>query len=228
MRIYNSKWPERAKEIIGKKYHRLTAIEFVGLKKSRPYFKFKCDCGKIIIRDIYDLTHRTTKSCGCLKHENDVRRLFKHGHGRIMNGAYRIWMGMNNRCNCKTNKHYKNYGGRGIEVCEKWSGHNGFSNFLSDMGERPSKNHTIERIDNNGNYETFNCKWALQCEQTRNRRTSVIIEINGESKCLIDWAKFYKIDKSTVANRRRKGWPWIRCFTSPLQHTGRNKKRISL
>jgi len=111
---------------------------------------------------------------------------------------------MKYRCLAPTCKHYKNYGGRGIKVCDRWL--NSFENFLLDMGRKPSPKHSIDRIDVNGDYEPSNCRWATDGEQMRNIRNNVILTINGISKCATDWAIDMGLSPLLVLDRKRKGW----------------------
>jgi hypothetical protein len=142
----------------------------------------RCDCGTEKIVRAVCLRHEQTKSCGCLQREllgkAATRRERTHGESRSRGGRgtteFTIWSGMKQRCHSPTCKSYPNYGGRGIQVCERWSGQCGFENFVADMGRRPSKLHSIDRIDNNGNYEPNNCRWATASQQAQNRRPFMI------------------------------------------------------
>jgi hypothetical protein len=119
---------------------------------------------------------------------------------------------MKERC---TNTAFKNYGGRGISVCQRWA--DSFEVFISDMGPRPSPKHSIDRIDNDGNYEPGNCRWATNLEQARNRRTNRVITLDGESLCLVDWAKRTGVDHRTISERLRKGWDERRAVLTPAR-----------
>lgn len=128
-----------------------------------------------------------------------------HGHCHIygMSRTYRIWAGMKTRCLNPRRKDWKYYGGRGIKVCERWMT---FQNFLLDMGECPPDG-TIERIDNDGNYEPANCRWIPQAEQKRNARSNVIVEIDGVKFHLSEWARRLEVDPSYICRLRRvHGW----------------------
>lgn len=133
-----------------------------------------CDCGRLRVVALSSLLNGSSKSCGCLQKELLSRRRFKHGHSikpgvRNASREYETWLSMKARCYDRKTKSYKNYGGRGIRVCGRWL--SSFENFLADMGTKPN-GLTLERIDNDGNYEPSNCKWATRLEQNRNKRNS--------------------------------------------------------
>ena len=105
------------------------------------------------------------------------------------------------RCCRPTHKSYSYYGARGIRVCQEWLS---FENFLKDMGPRPSKNHTLERINNNGNYEKVNCAWATKLEQANNKRTSKIVTVNGVSKTMAEWGRYFGVSYEQIKYVIRK------------------------
>lgn len=153
-----------AKDISGKRFGRLTAIKLFLVRGGKHIWIFRCDCGIEVTARKSHVLSGGTKSCGCLKREESVKRFTTHG----MTGAteYNIWMSMLARCNNPKHSAYKNYGGRGINVCRRWSK---FENFYADMGPRP-KARTLDRIDNDGNYEPSNCRWTTWKQQASNRR----------------------------------------------------------
>lgn len=128
--------------------------------------------------------------------------------------THRIWKGIVARCTIQSASGYANYGGRGITVCERWR--NSFANFLADMGERPSENHSIERIDYNAGYSPENCRWATRIEQNRNTRANRKLTIFGETKCLSEWAEQYGINEASIRRRLDSGWSECDAVTSPI------------
>jgi len=125
-------------------------------------------------------------------------------HGHCRKGAhtltYTSWLGMRDRCNSKNHSEYKRYGARGIRVCERWDT---FANFLADMGERPSRKHSVDRRDSDGHYEPGNCRWATSVEQSRNRKYAKNITLNGETLHALDWAQKLGLSINTIRKRIR-------------------------
>jgi hypothetical protein len=120
---------------------------------------------------------------------------------------YVVWMGMIARCNNPKSKDFKRYGGRGIRICLRW---NSFPNFFTDMGPRPSSKHSIDRIDNNGDYKPGNCRWVTYKEQARNRRNNRLINIGGKLITLEEASTITNIKRTTLQRRLDVGWP-IQC-----------------
>lgn len=138
--------------------------------------------------------------------------------GRQAHPLYHIWRGMFKRCNQPSAVGFKNYGGRGIKVSPVWSD---FWRFVSDVGPRPSDQHQLDRINNDGDYEPSNIRWATSYDQCRNARYNKVITINGASKIMSDWAKDNHLPKSTVFNRLKRGWPVEAAVTMPTQTRGK-------
>ena len=166
--------PKPSPAIPGQRFSRLVVIEDLGHvygKLHRRAALCRCDCGDEKIIAVDNLRQGNSQSCGCIKKEDDRRRLLKHGHALRSGNTveYRTWKSMIDRC-CNPNATAaKNYHGRGISICERWR--HSFENFFADMGPKPV-GLTLERINNDGNYEPSNCKWATSSEQMKNRRPS--------------------------------------------------------
>lgn len=126
--------------------------------------------------------------------------------GITLHPLYSVWKNMINRCYNEKNRSYKDYGGRGIKICEKWLGEDGFRNFAEDMGPRP-EGYSIDRIDNNGNYEPGNCRWATSKQQGRNTRKNKIITYDGKTMTASAWAEFLGINPQLIYIRLKHGWP---------------------
>lgn len=153
-----------AEDLTGQRFRRLTVLRRDLGKTKRVYWVCRCDCGTIKSIVACDLKRPHTISCGCV---NDaVRRIKALKHGFNRTPTYVTWCAMHARCTNSKLKSFKDYGGRGIRVCDRWKD---FANFLADMGERPT-GRSIDRIDVNGNYEPDNCRWATASEQRRNQR----------------------------------------------------------
>lgn len=162
--------------------------------RSAPFRRIECvcDCGKTIAAKLSALVSGHTKSCGCLKTERQSTK----------RPEYHVLMQMLERCSNPNSLAYKNYGGRGITVCDRWQK---FSNFYEDMGARPSPLHSIDRIDNNDGYHPLNCRWATSREQRSNTRRNRMMTFNGETRCVAEWARLAKRDPSTLLQHLKKG-----------------------
>jgi hypothetical protein len=212
--------PEIMNEIIGKRYGRLVVIGFACYRGKRKMVSTKCDCGKEKNIDYSALKSGATQSCGCLALETLAagrEKRKKHGQGIKGNQTrlFRVWCAIIARCSNPNNQAYKNYGGRGIKVCERWSSENGFSNFFEDMGERPSENHSIDRIDNDNGYSPENCKWATRSEQLNNKRNNHRISVNGEEMTITQAANKYNKSFRLIKSRINLGWSILDAVNTP-------------
>lgn len=151
----------------------------------------------------------------------DLLRQRQTKHGMAHLPEYSVWCGMIARCTNPNTKTYSRYGGRGVVVCERWRS---FPPFFADMGPRPSPEHTLDRIDNNGNYEPGNCRWATQKQQTRNTSRTQMLEVGGIIRPLADWADFVGLPPSTIRTRLALGWAADAAVHTPLVRKGRARK----
>lgn len=170
-------------------------------RNARWYALVRCKCGKESWRPEIDLTRRAV-SCSCLKAERNRKQ--NTTHGMSSSKTYLAWRMMTARCYLKTNKSYKDYGGRGITVCDRWR--YSFLSFVEDMGVSPS-GLSIDRINNNGNYEPGNCRWADQKTQQNNKRSNRLIVHNGQVKTVTQWAEEVGISTGRIHGRLKAGLP---------------------
>lgn len=173
-------------EYIGMVFNRLTIISVGPPIHSKRRYWCVCECGNGVLVQLYKMKIGHTKSCGCLHKERAVEANTKHKLAKLYPNEYIIWEQMKSRCFCQANDKYDHYGGRGISVSDEWA--NSFDVFIMDMGARPNKTYSLERIDNDGNYEKSNTKWATKKEQAQNRRSSIWITHDGVSLVQKEWA----------------------------------------
>ena len=206
----------KARDITGLKFGRLTAIALHHIKEDttckRHFWAFKCDCGKECIIAKHAVTSSHTQSCGCLHKEITSQ---KNGTHHLANTSiYNVYLTIKARCFNSSNKSFKDYGGRGITVCDEWK--NDFKAFYDwAMANGYKEGLSIDRIDVNGNYEPDNCRWSNRKVQARNKRNNHLIEFHNEIKCLMEWCEIYKINRKTVKNRLERGWKLGEALTIP-------------
>jgi len=217
------KHTSRFVDITGRKFGMLQVIEYAGRRKNQGVWFCRCDCGTERFFSGHKLLIGWTKSCGCAKNGFISRANTVHGKNSNKNPSreYRSWTHLKGRCFCETDHAFNRYGGRGITVCERWLK---FENFLADMGPCPP-GLTIERIDNNGNYEPGNCRWASYLEQGANTRRCKFLTFNGETYHVSEWARRLGVSEFLIYHRIRVGWTPERALTVPARPI---KKRKSL
>lgn len=200
----------RAKNITGMVYNRLTVIAPVGrTNDGHVLWRCLCSCGSITNVASNCLRSNKTQSCGCLPIENS------RTHGMTKSSEYRSWFSAKTRCTNKNNQNYHHYGMRGISMCDRWI--DSFEAFYDDMGPKPSKKHTLDRIDTNGPYSPENCRWATQKTQCRNKRNNKRITHNGRTKTVAGWAEELGINYFTLHGRlNRYGWSVEKAFNTPV------------
>lgn len=193
---------------IGQKIGSLTIISLSRKNKhGHSFWECRCDCGNTKVISWANLS-RGTKSCGCSTALLIAKS--RTTHGRSETSEYAIWRSMKARCYNPKHIAFFNYGGRGIRVCARWL--NSFENFLADMGERP-KGFSINRKDNDGNYEPLNCEWASMKQQQNNRRGNRRLQFNGKNQTVGEWAKELGIKHSTISKRIARGLTVEKCLT---------------
>lgn len=192
----------RSIDITNKKFGNLTAIKYAFSKKGFQYWLFKCDCGSEKVIKKYDVMHGLTISCGCYCKQSLKERATIHGLSKKR--LYSIFCLIKSRCYNKKNKAFKNYGGRGIKMSEKWL--NNVESFYSWAIQNGYKiGLTIDRIDNNGDYSPENCRWVDRNIQNRNRRNNIKYQLNGKEILLCEIPKKFKISYNTCYYLHRKG-----------------------
>lgn len=201
----------------GQKFGRWTVVRFTDVKKIgskgklRALYRCRCDCG--VVREVLEdsLIKGASVSCGCWNIERSKQANTKHGHtvgGRTP--EYKAWQAMFGRCYRTSNKRYKDYGGRGITVDNRWRS---YENFFADMGPRPSPRHSLERLKNEESYGPSNCVWALPHDQMTNRRNSFFVD----GVPLSDLAREYGIRANVLRFRILKGWPLQEALTKSVR-----------
>lgn len=160
----------------------------------------RCACDNYTFMPPCNLLTGNTKSCGCIVYENKGRA---PTHGMKRTSTYRTWVGMRQRCNNPDDRAYKNYGGRGITVCDRWN--TSFENFYTDMGPRPP-GMWLERVENNAGYSPENCIWTTPKEQLRNKRTTIRLTYHGMTHKLVEWAEILDVDPVFLRRRLKDGW----------------------
>lgn len=218
----------RLNDLTGKRFGMWSVIERADNDSyGKARWKCICDCGNVSIVSSGNLISGKSKCCGCERKAKTIKISTKHGmcHERI----YRIYRGMVSRCNNKNNYSFKNYGGRGISVCDNWLGDSGFENFYKWSIENGySEELTIDRIDVNGNYEPDNCRWTTVNQQANNMRTNRVYVFNNESHTLSEWAKISGINYLTLRSRIDDlGWEFKKALTEPVQFQ-RKKNRANI
>ena len=208
--------PKGVQNLAGKLFGRLLVLGHAGSvdvgngKKKRAWW-CKCGCGKVFSIRANSLLSGNSKSCGCTR-GGEV----KHGGSRRGKRfpEYNVWSLMIKRCHAAGSTDFNNYGGRGIKVCRRWI--NSFDKFLKDVGRRPSSKHTLDRLNNDGDYEPANCRWATRTEQARNKRNNHLITFGGKTMCIAQWSDELQVSQRILIDRIHRKWTIQRAFTQPV------------
>lgn len=210
-------------DLSGRIFGRWTVIAFHDVDRGRnARWLARCICGAERVVKATLLRSGDSQSCGCLQRDVVQQRSTRHGGGSTP--EYKIWTAMKQRCLTPQMPVYKDYGGRGIKVCSRWLK---FENFIADMGPRPSSAHTLERQNNDGNYEAANCRWALRSEQQNNRRPCIRLTHNGRTQTIRQWERELGFARGTIQCRIERGWTTERALTEAPQATNTNRDRIA-
>ena len=208
---YNGRMDARDKT--GQRFGRLVVL--ARAPGPRVRWRCQCDCGRQAVVWAW-LLGKDTRSCGCLRRE--VVSTTKRTHGGLSvthRAEYHAWWDARLRCHDPSCKSYARYGARGIVMCDAWR--ESLETFVRDMGPRPSRRHSLERVNNSGPYAPSNCIWALPTTQQRNLRTNHLITYHGETLPLPTWAERLHVKPVTLAARLRCGWTVERAFTTPVK-----------
>lgn len=197
------------KDLTGQEFGYLTVVSFAGRKRGKAQWQCTCICGATATVYGFSLSSSHTSSCGC------KRRLAPAGvikHGLTGTRAHRIWGKMIGRCINPKTKNFHRYGGRGIQVCDRWQT---FINFFADMGAPPA-GHSLDRYPNrNGDYEPGNCRWATDDQQSRNRDYAHEITKDGVTLSITEWSEKLCLSRNTIERRIDQGWPKERWLDPP-------------
>ena len=194
-------------DLTGRRFGRLVVVECAGQAKRHDNYRWRCrcDCGNVIIAKASALKERCVRNCGCVRRK----------HMKTYSPEYRSWRGMKTRCFDAKNPAYPNYGGRGISVYPGWV--DSFQAFLGYIGPKPSPMHTLNRINNDGNYEPGNVRWALPREQANNRRSTLAITYDGETLSSEEWSRRTGIPACTIRRRLEHGWSDEAAVATPVR-----------
>lgn len=181
----------------GEQYGHLTIIFDLG----QSMYLCVCDCGNRI--QVHRTALNSTPCTNCGAKTTSVASGGRVTHGMAKTPEYNTWRKMISRCTNEDDKSYKDYGEKGIKVCDRWMD---FNCFIEDMGLRPEEGMTIDRVESTGNYEPGNCTWATKTEQARNRSTNKLLTMDGETKTVAEWTELYGHKRTMIADRLKAGW----------------------
>ena len=219
------------KAMIGRRFGRLVVLSraddrILNCGKRRILWNVRCDCGNERVVGTHSLFSGETQSCGCLGRERVGNAHRKHGQSGTR--LYNLWNTIKARCEYATVNGYKNYGGRGIKVCDEWrNNYQAFRDWAYENGydeNAPKGQYTIDRIDVNGNYEPSNCRWIDNKTQQNNRRNNHFLELNGEKHTVKEWSEITGLKTVTILSRIQRGWDTQRVLQDPLKINGHKYK----
>jgi len=203
-------------DLTNQRFGRLTVISRAeNAKRLQTQWNCMCDCGKETIIRAANLKNGTTKSCGCL--QVDINKKLRTTHGKTNSDLYKVWQAMKGRTERQSDKAYKNYGGRGIFVCDEWKNDfQSFYNWATQNGYK--KGLTIDRINNNDGYSPDNCRWTTSKEQNNNRRDNKYLKYDNKTMTVAEWAGALGINNGILRNRLHRGWTIKDVLTNPVKN----------
>lgn len=197
------------KNLVGQVFGRWLVLSFSHLSKTGAgYWNCQCSCGELKKCRSGHLISKVSQSCGCLRTEQKTK------HSMCNTTEYHIWEAIKHRCLNKNDLNYRHYGGRGITICEQWMD---FIGFYEDMGNRPTKSHSIDRINNDGNYEKNNCRWATRKEQMSNTSCNAFVEWEGKKVRRLELVKRYNLTTEALRKRLSRGWSLEEALLTPVR-----------
>lgn len=229
--------PYRVKNISNQTFGRLTALGLIDITPTgRTIWFCQCACGGTVSARSDHLRGGVTKSCGCLEQERRERKFTpkpkkrresratggttKIRHGMSYSSLYRVWQHMTKRCRNPKDDHYPSYGGRGIIVCDEWRhSFQTYHDYVTRLPDYGKESYTLDRIDNNGDYEPGNVRWATKTEQARNTRQNQMITFDGKTQCISAWAVEIGMNRKTLDKRLKSGWSVEMTLTTPVDAT---------
>lgn len=218
--------PKGALELVGSWSNSLFVIKRI----DTTFVLCRCVCGKEKPFRLRSVQNGEAKSCGCQRKRYLQEAARKRVPDKVScHNEYRIFHQMKQRCYNPKDSTFKSYGGRGIQICDRWLA--SYAAFLEDMGPRPSTGHSVDRIDNEKGYSPENCRWATTKEQANNTRTTSWLTLNGERKTSTEWEELLfpslGLTKQNIADRKYWGWSDERILTTPVKHPKRNNANAS-
>jgi len=231
--------PPRVKDHTGARFGRLVVVGFIGMDagaRPRPRFLCLCDCGRQHTAQSIALVRGYVKSCGCLQVEcgrqniklaieagREVNRILRTTHSMSHKPEHNAWTGMKQRCHNPNNKGFGHYGARGIIVCDQWR--SSFEQFYADMGPRPSKHQSLERINNDGPYAPGNVRWADRVAKATNRTDNRRVSHEGRQMTLAEAERLSGISQKVLRYRLNAGWSEAAMF-SPIDRSKSPRGRL--
>jgi hypothetical protein len=217
--------PRQAKDITGQRFGRLAALGPVGKDRwGCLLWLCRCDCGNLTTAVTSNLISANTRSCGCLVQEGVYA--YSRTHGKTKTPTHYLWTNIKTRCLNPNYKQFNDYGGRGITLCAAWiDDFAAFHDYVSSLPHFGEKGYSLDRIDNDGNYEPGNLRWATQSEQTRNTRRNRLLTIGDKTLTLVEWAEISGLPYHSILSRLNRGWTPHDAVSKPILSSSRRPKK---